>query len=119
MPKKRHGWQWMWNPVGAELEQIARAAERRNVFGIDPRNAPHVLAPGLQVVLGQAPAYGSRETVGCSVRRTSSPAKSSSVQRARPAGGLEQAVATSGASSFPESLRLAPGRFAERCFQIA
>jgi hypothetical protein len=32
------------------------------------------------------------------------------VQRARPAGGLEQAVATSRASSLPASLRSAPGR---------
>ena len=37
-------------------------------------------------------------------------ASSSSVQRARPAGGLEQAVATSRASSLPVSLRSAPGR---------
>src|SRR6266699_2018554 len=34
----------------------------------------------------------------------------SRVQRGRPSGGLEQAVATSRASSLPESLRLAPGR---------
>jgi hypothetical protein len=41
---------------------------------------------------------------------TNSPANSSRVQRARPSGGFEQAVATSRASSFPESLRSAPGR---------
>src|SRR5215831_11203372 len=52
----------------------------------------------------------SRETPSCSVSLTSSPANSSSVQRQRPAGGLEQAVATSRASSLPESLRPAPGR---------
>src|SRR6516165_10489858 len=52
----------------------------------------------------------SREILACSVRRTSSPAKSSSVQRARPAGGLEQAVATSSACSLPDSFRFAPGR---------
>src|SRR6266542_6793398 len=34
----------------------------------------------------------------------------SRVQRAWPSGGLEQTVATSRASSLPESLRLAPGR---------
>ena len=45
-----------------------------------------------------------------SVSLTSSPANSSRVQRARPSGGLEQAVATSRASPLPESLRLAPGR---------
>ena len=52
----------------------------------------------------------SRETLSCSVSLTISPANSSRVQRARPCGGLEQAVATSRASSLPESLRLAPGR---------
>jgi hypothetical protein len=31
-------------------------------------------------------------------------------QRGRPSGGVEQAVATSSASSLPESLRVAPGR---------
>src|SRR5262249_32716604 len=49
----------------------------------------------------------SRDTSVCS---TISPASNSSVQRARPSGGLEQAVATSSASSLPESLRVAPGR---------
>jgi hypothetical protein len=44
------------------------------------------------------------------VSLTSSLANSSSVQRARPAGGLEQAVAISRASSLPVSLRSAPGR---------
>jgi hypothetical protein len=52
----------------------------------------------------------SRQTLSCSVSLTSSSASSSSVQRARPSGGFEQAVATSRASSLPESLRSAPGR---------
>ena len=39
-----------------------------------------------------------------------SPASRSMVQRARPSGGREHAVATSSASSWPVSLRLAPGR---------
>src|SRR5689334_8431365 len=52
----------------------------------------------------------SRERLSCGVRRTISPASSSRVHRARPSGGLEQAVATSSASSWPESLRAAPGR---------
>src|ERR1700690_4085360 len=46
----------------------------------------------------------------CSVSLTIAPASSSSVQRARPSGGLAQAVATSKASSLPVSLRSAPGR---------
>lgn len=45
----------------------------------------------------------------CSVSLTIAPASSLSVQRARPFGGLAQAVATSKASSFV-SLRSAPGR---------
>src|ERR1700741_3858910 len=52
----------------------------------------------------------SRDSSPCSVSLTIAPASSSSVQRARPAGGLEQAVATSRASSLPVSLRSAPGR---------
>ena len=43
----------------------------------------------------------------CVVSRASSPAKSSKVQWERPAGGLEQAVATSMASSLSVSLRRA------------
>jgi hypothetical protein len=54
----------------------------------------------------------SREMSSCWVSLTSSSAKSSRVQRARPSGGFEQAVATSRASSLPESLRAAPGNAA-------
>src|ERR1700732_4911615 len=46
----------------------------------------------------------------CSVSLTIAPASSLSVQRARPFGGLAQAVATSKASSLPVSLRSAPVR---------
>jgi hypothetical protein len=56
----------------------------------------------------------SREMSSCWVSLTSSSAKSSRVQRARPSGGFEQAVATSRASSLPESLRAAPGRGSSR-----
>src|ERR1035437_7931306 len=52
----------------------------------------------------------SRDMLSCSVSLTIAPANSSSVQRARPSGALEQAVATRRASSLPESLRPAPGR---------
>src|SRR3954467_7169543 len=76
----------------------------------------------------------SRDSSSCSVSLTIAPANSSSVQRARPSGGFEQAVATSRASSLPVSLRAAPSPcsllcvfppaaepllFAERGFQIA
>src|SRR6266852_9119844 len=56
----------------------------------------------------------SREMLSCSVSRTIAPASRSRVQRARPSGGLEQAVATSRASCLPESLRPAPGRGSSR-----
>src|ERR1700732_3374636 len=46
----------------------------------------------------------------CSVSLTIASASSCRVQRARPSGGLAQAVATSRASSLPVSLRSAPGR---------
>jgi hypothetical protein len=48
-------------------------------------------------------------------------ARRSRVQRARPSGGLEQAVATSRASSLPVGLRSAPGArlLAQRQLQVA
>ena len=98
-----------------EVEHILHAGD---VLAVDQRNAPHVLAPGLEAIFRQPPAHVSRETLSCSVRLTSLPASSSRVQRARPCGGLEQAVATSRASSLPESLRPAPGR-GWRCLQVA
>src|SRR6187397_3742010 len=52
----------------------------------------------------------SRERSTCSVSLTISPASRSSVHRARPCGGFEQAVATSSASCLPDILRSAPGR---------
>ena len=46
---------------GIEVEHILHAGD---VFAVDLRNAPHVLAPGLEVVFGQAPAHGlAREAV--------------------------------------------------------
>src|SRR5271167_1413051 len=92
---------------GVEVEHILHA---RDILAVDLRNTPHVLAPGLEVVSANRRRTVSRDTLACSVRLTNSPANSSRVQRARPCGGLEQAVATSSASSLLESLRLAPGR---------
>ena len=46
---------------GVEVEHILHAGD---VLAVDLRNAPHVLAPRLEVVLGQAPAHGlAREAV--------------------------------------------------------
>ena len=52
----------------------------------------------------------SRDSPSCRVSLTIAPARRSSVQRFRPFGGLEQAVATSNAVSLPDSLRGVPGR---------
>ena len=46
---------------GIEIEHILHAGD---IFSIDMRNTPHVLAPGLEVVFGQTPAHGlAGETV--------------------------------------------------------
>ena len=48
---------------GIEVEHILHAGD---VFGIDLRNTPHVLAPGLEVVFGQTPAHSlAGKTVMC------------------------------------------------------
>src|SRR3546814_7678225 len=39
-----------------EIEHILHAG---NVLAVDRRHAPHLLAPGLELVLGQAPKIGS------------------------------------------------------------
>ena len=68
------------------------------------------LRQGLRSLSARRRRTVSRDRLSCAVSLTISPASSSSVQRARPAGGFEQAVATSRASSLPVSLRSAPGR---------
>src|SRR5258707_10386522 len=66
--------------------------------------------PGLRSFSARRRRTVSRDSSPCSVSLTISPASNSNVQRARPAGGLAQAVATSRASSLPLSLRAPPGR---------
>ena len=41
--------------LGVEIEHVLHA---RDVLAVDLRHAPHLLAPGLELVLGQAPAHG-------------------------------------------------------------
>src|SRR6185295_16022983 len=41
--------------LGVEVEHVLHAGD---VFAIDLRNAPHVLAPGLEAIFGQAPPNG-------------------------------------------------------------
>ena len=100
--------------------QVYRIACRRSSICSPDREPPwpppgwgmhHMsLRQGFRSFLAKRRRTFSRETLSCSVSLTNSPAKSSSVHRERPCGGLEQAVATSRASSLPESLRPAPGR---------
>src|SRR5271165_2280271 len=40
---------------GVEVEHILHAGD---ILAVDLRNAPHVLAPGLEAVFGQPPTYG-------------------------------------------------------------
>src|SRR5271166_3824085 len=44
---------------GIEIEHILHAGD---VFAVDPWNAPHVLAPGLEVIFGQNACAPSRAT---------------------------------------------------------
>src|SRR5215472_12511563 len=61
----------------------------------------------------------SRDSPACSVRFTISPASNSRVHRARPSGGLEQAVAISSASSLPVSFPGARARlFTQRQLDV-
>src|ERR1700751_5204310 len=94
-------------PFAIEIKHVLHPGD---VFAIDLRNAPHVFAPGFEVIFGQTPpnrlvrqalVFGEFDHRACQ-------------QLKRPAGtalwGLAQAVATSKASSLPVSLRSAPGR---------
>lgn len=80
-------WVLGFGDFGIEIEHILRVGE---VLAVNLPDAPHVLAPRLEVVFGQPPAHSlTGDTVVCAVSPTSSPANSSSVRRARPCGGLE------------------------------
>ena len=51
--------------LGVEVEHILHAGD---ILGIDLRDAPHVPLPGLEMVLGQASADGSRDRLSWSVQ---------------------------------------------------
>src|SRR5947207_15325428 len=87
---------------GIEVEHVFHAGD---IFTIDLWNAPHILAPGLRPFSASRRRTVSPDRLSWSVSLTIAPAKSSSVQRARPSGGVAQAVATSRASSLHVSLR--------------
>src|SRR3981189_2692245 len=83
-----------------------RATYSPSTFGMHHISLRH----GLRPFSASRRAPVSCDSLSCSVSLPIAPAKSSSVQRARPSGGLTQAVATNSASSLPVSLRSAPGR---------
>ena len=74
---------------GIEVEHILHAGD---VFAVDLRNAPHVLAPGLEVVFGQAPAHGlARDAVVLG-----EPDQFTRQQLQRPAGAALRRAGTGG-----------------------
>src|SRR6202166_2385852 len=91
---------------GIEVESSMRATYSPSTFGMHHMS----LRQGLRSLSARRRRTVSCDRLLCSVSLTIAPASSSSVQRARPSGGLVQAVATSKASSLPVSLRSAPGR---------
>src|SRR5471032_2949036 len=83
----------------------------RATYSPSTRGMHHIsLRHGLRPFSANRRRTVSPERLSCPVSLTMASASSSSVQRARPLGGFAQAVATSKASSLPESLRSAPGR---------
>src|ERR1700730_17154931 len=90
-----------------------RATYSPSTFGMHHMS----LRQGLRSFSAKRRRTVSRETPSCSVSLTSAPANSTSVQRARPAGGLEQAVATSRARHL--AARSWARLFAECRLQVA
>src|SRR5664279_465505 len=83
----------------------------RATYSPSTRGMHHIsLRQGLRPFSASRRRTVSCDRLSCPVSLTMASASSSSVQRARPLGGFAQAVATSKASSLPESLRSAPGR---------
>src|SRR5450755_1452088 len=83
----------------------------RATYSPSTRGMHHIsLRQGLRSFSASRRRTVSPDRLSCPVSMTMASASSSKVQRARPSGGLAQAVATSKASSLPVSLRSAPGR---------
>src|SRR5450759_2935681 len=83
----------------------------RATYSPSTRGMHHIsLRQGLRPFSASRRRTVSPDRLSCPVSLTMASASSSNVQRARPLGGVAQAVATSKASSLPVSLRSAPGR---------
>jgi hypothetical protein len=125
---RRNGKLAGWHPADMAAETLNAVVERS---GIDPAAVEDVILGCVTQAGEQAFAFGRNAVLASRLPETvpavtidrqcgssqlavqfaaQAPASSSSVQRARPSGGLEQAVATSRASSLLVSLRSAPAR---------
>ncbi len=104
-------------PFGVEVEHVFHPGD---INSIDLRDAPHVPEPGLEIILGQAPADGlARQAV--MLGELDHLARQQFQRPALAAPWAGQAVATRSASCFPVSLR-SPARarlLVERGFRIA
>src|SRR3979411_1018187 len=81
----------------------------RATYSPSTRGMHHIsLRQGLRPFSASRRRTVSPDKLWCPVSLTMASASSDSVQRARPAGGFAQAVATSKASSLPVSLRAPP-----------
>ena len=104
--------------LGVEVEHILHAGD---VLGVDLGDAPHVLLPGLEMVLGQAPADGlTRETVmvGQLDHRASQQLQrpaGATFGRARTGGGDEEGFFVAGQLAIGAGPRL----FVQGGFEIA
>src|SRR5205807_9766824 len=87
---------------------------RTDEFGIGlRRDAPLLLQPRLEFVFFSVRRTVSVDTVSTTSNSTNLSANSRKVQRARPRGGSEQAMAMRRASALPSSVR---GRLGRSCF---
>jgi hypothetical protein len=103
---------------GIEIEHILHAGD---VFAIDLWDAPHVLAPGLQIIVGQTPAHGlTRDIVVLS-----EPDQLTREKLQRSAGAAFGRIRTGRRDQqsllFAGELTIRSGTwlFAERCLQVA
>jgi hypothetical protein len=104
--------------LGVEIEHVLHA---RDIFGVHRGYAPHVLAPGLEMVLGQTPAHrGGRQGLvlgefdECIGQQFQRPARAS-LGRLGAGGGHQQGLLL----SRQLTLRPGPGLLAQRRLQVA
>ena len=103
---------------GIEVEHILHAGD---IFGVDLGNAPHVLAPRLEIVLGQAPAHRlARQALVCGqldqrIRQQFQRPAGAARRRARAGGRHQQSFLLAGELALCARARL----LAQRPLQVA